>query len=226
MKKTLLASLLCLTLLSLCSFGFAADKATRPVAGATATPQAPHAYVDPDAGQALKVLFSNLGTSPTTLYDGANGWLVAGQLNTYNGQMQDIGIPFVAKANATIIGVKYAMQYYGYGVSGFKAAIYSDAAGLPGTALASGDVKVTSNFGDGCCALTAWKLKTPLAVTKGTQYWVVGTTDTKTKDTVQVWDWVYGDTPTTFAFQQDNGGWILLDASNGYAGSAVAVYAQ
>lgn len=223
MKKTLLGSLLCLTLLTLCTLGFAADKATRPAVAATAVPHSSRPYVDPDA---LKVLYSNLGTDPADLYDATNGYFVSGIANTLNAQMQDIAIPFKAKANATVIGMKLALQYYGYGANGARVGLYSDAAGLPGSALSAQDVRVTSNFGDGCCALTAVKLKVPVPVTQGTTYWVVGTTDTKTKDAVNTWDFVYNDAAGTFAFQQDGGGWILLTAANGYPPSAVAVYAQ
>jgi hypothetical protein len=43
-------------------------------------------------------------------------------------------------------------------------------------------------------------------------------------DSVNTWDFVWNDQPGKFAFQQDNGGWILLTAADGYAPSAVAVY--
>ena len=226
MKKTLLALLLCLTLVSLCTVGFAADKSARP-ATASAARQQGHPYVDPDAGQALKVLFSNFGPDPADLYDATNGYFVSGINNAFNAQMQDIAIPFKARANATVIGVKFALQeYLELGTAGALVGIYSDASGLPGTALASADVKITVAFGDPCCALVPWKLKTPLAVTKGTTYWVVGTTDTKTKTAINTWSFTYNDAPGTFAFQQNGGGWILLTTANGYPPSAVAVYAQ
>jgi hypothetical protein len=224
-KKTLLVTLLCFTVLSLCTFGFAADKASRPGYASTVVGQA-HPYVDTDAA-ALRVLFSNFGPDPADLYDATNGYFVSGPNNTFNAQMQDIAIPFVARANANVVGIKYAIQeYLELGVAGFKASLNADAAGLPGASLASADVRITAKFGDPCCALTTWKLKTPVAVTKGTQYWVVGTTDAKTKDAINTWSFVYNDAPGTFAFQQPGTGWILLTAANGYPPSAVAVYAQ
>src|SRR5437879_3991637 len=70
-KKTLLGSLLCLTLLSVCTLGFAADKATHP-GYAAGVVQKGHPYVDPDAG--VKKLFSNFGPDPADLYDASNGY--------------------------------------------------------------------------------------------------------------------------------------------------------
>jgi hypothetical protein len=223
-KKTLLGSLLCLTLLALCTFGFAADKPGHP-GYAAGVVQKGHPYVDPDAG--VKKLFSNFGPDPSDLYDASNGYFVSGPTNAFNGQMQDIAVPFRSPANATVVGVKYAIQeYLELGTAGFKASFNADAGGLPGASLASADVKITAAFGDPCCALTSWKLKTPVPVTKGTIYWVVGTTDAKTTTAINTWSFTYNDAPGTFAFQQDGGGWILLTAANGYPPSAVAVYAQ
>lgn len=224
MKKTLLGSLLCLTLLALCTLGFAADKPGHP-GYAAGVVQKGHPYVDPDA--AVKKLFSNFGPDPADLYDASNGYFVSGPSNAFNAQMQDIAIPFRSPANASVVGVKYAIQeYLELGTAGFKASLNADAGGLPGASLASADVKITAAFGDPCCALTSWKLKTPVPVTKGTIYWVVGTTDAKTTTAINTWSFTYNDAPGTFAFQQDGGGWILLTAANGYAASAVAVYAQ
>jgi hypothetical protein len=223
-KKTLLGSLLCFTLLSLCTLGFAADKPSHP-GYAAGVVQKGHPYVDPDA--AIKKLFSNFGPDPADLYDASNGYFVSGPGNAFNAQMQDIAVPFRAAANASVVGIKYAIQeYLELGTAGFKASLNADAGGLPGASLASADVKITVAFGDPCCALTTWKLKTPVPVTKGTIYWVVGTTDAKTNTAINTWSFVYNDAPGTFAFQQDGGGWILLTAANGYPPSAVAVYAQ
>jgi len=227
LKRTLLGLFLCMTLVALCTVGFAADKG-RPGYAATVVDKAKaHPPVDQDGLTAFRLLFSNFGPDPTDLYDASNGYFVSGPNNAFNGQMQDIAIPFKARANANVVGIKYAVQeYLELGAAGFKASLNADAGGLPGASLASADVKIKISFGDPCCALTQWKLTTPVAVTKGTQYWVVGTTDQKTNTAINTWSFVYNDAPGTFAFQQDNGGWILLTAGYGYPPSAVAVYAQ
>src|SRR4029077_16127345 len=80
-KKTLLGSLLCLTLLALCATGLAADKAHHPQYGATVVPGNVRPMVSPDAGQ--QAIFSNLG-SRTDAYDATNGYFVSGITNQFN----------------------------------------------------------------------------------------------------------------------------------------------
>ena len=220
MKKILLVTLL----LTVCSVTvFAADSRTPgPQMASTTSWSTVHTMVKPP-WVGLKKIYSNLGTR-TDRYDGSNGYFVSGPDNSLNGQMQDIAIPFTPAKDSTVVEVIMALQYYGYGSNGALAAIYDDASGLPGKALAKRDLKNFENFGDGCCKLAFWRLKTGLKVKKGTQYWVVGTTDKKSHDSVNTWDFVWNDAPGTFAFQQDGGGWILLQESDGYAPSATAVY--
>lgn len=206
MKKVLLAALV----LMLCSVSvLAADsRAHSPQAAVTTRSSVIHPMASTPAG--LKKIYTNLGSS-TDAYDSANGWFVSGINNTFNAQKQDIALPFTPKKNSTVTQVKMALQYYGSGVNGALAAIYSDASGLPGKILAKKDLKNFSNFGTGCCKLANWKLSKGLKVKKGKQYWVVGTTDTKNSDTINTWDWVWNDAAGNFAFQQDDGGWILYN---------------
>src|SRR5262249_2368922 len=126
---------------------------------------------------------------------------------------QDIALAFTPKKNATVTQVKMALQYYGSGVNGARAAIYNDKAGVPGKALAHKDLKNFGDFGSGCCKLATWKLAKPLKVKKGKQYWVVGTTDKTNSDTINTWDWVWDDHADNFAFQQDDGGWIIYNGT-------------
>jgi hypothetical protein len=207
-KKILLVTLL----LTLCSITvFAADsRAHSPQAAVTNRPSVLNPLVPPWHG--LKKIYSNLGSS-TDAYDSANGWFVSGIDNIVNAQKQDIALPFTPKRNATIMEVGMALQYYGSGFNGAVAAIYDDASGLPGKALAKKDLKNFRNFGDGCCKLALWNLTKGVKVQKGKQYWVVGTTDKKSMDSINTWDWVFDDHPDNFAFQQDDGGWILYNGT-------------
>ena len=219
MKKILLVTLL-LTLWSVAVF--AADSRARgPQQAVTNVPGVVHPMVKPWHG--LKKIFSNLGSN-TDLFDASNGYFVSGPDNSFNGQMQDIAIPFTPKKDSTIMEVGMALQYYGFGFNGASAAIYDDASGLPGKALAKKDLKNFHNFGDGCCKLAMWNLTKGLKVKKGKQYWVVGTTDKKSIDSINTWDFVWNDAPGSFAFQQDGGGWILLQQSDGFPPSATGVY--
>lgn len=217
MKKTLLAVLLCVTVLSLCSLGVAAD---RHPAGASTVVRNAHP-VNPNADTGLKKIFTNLGPSGD-LYDATVGYFVSGINNGFNGQKQDIAIPFTPKKASTVTKVEAALQYYNLGTNAAVVGIYKDASGLPGKVLASKLLKNFSDFGTGCCALANWKLATPLAVKKGTQYWIVGTTNKKSADAINTFDWVYNDAAGNFAFQQDDGGWIYLSAAYGYPPSACA----
>jgi hypothetical protein len=220
-KKTLLGLLLAVTLSVVSSAPALAQNYHRPPQTAKTTPSPDVVPMAPDAGNVK--IFSNLGTN-TDAFDSTNGYFVSGQGNGFNAQKQDIAIPFTPRADATATGIKIALQYYGYGVNGATVAIFSDAGGLPGTPLVKKDVKDFLDFGAGCCTLVNVKLgQTGLAVKKGVQYWVVGTTDRATNDSVNTWDFVWNDAAGTFAFQQDNGGWLLLTAADGYPPSAVAV---
>jgi hypothetical protein len=208
-KKTLLVTLL----LMLCSATvFAADSRTAhsPQSAHTIVSSVVRPMVNPWRG--LKMIYSNLG-SKTDRYDSGNGWFVSGINNSFNAQKQDIALPFTPQQNSTVIEVLMALQYYGSGFNGATAAIYDDAGGLPGKALAKKDLKNFDNFGDGCCKLAIWHLKTGLQVEKGKQYWVVGTTDSKNADTINTWDWVFDDHADNFAFQQDDAGWIIYNGS-------------
>ena len=47
----------------------------------------------------------------------------------------------------------------------------------------------------------------------GTQYWLVGTTDKKSMDSINTWEFIYNDSVGSFAFQQDDGGWLIDNSS-------------
>jgi hypothetical protein len=172
-----------------------------------------------------KPIYTNFGPSGD-LYDANNGYFVSGIDNSFNAQKQDIALPFTPKVNSTVIQVKLPLQYYGYGFNGATVSIYSDASGLPGSPL-SGATKNPMNFqdfGSGCCDLAVAWFPNGVKLTGGTQYWIVGTTNTKSEDSVNTWDFNFNDAAATFAFQQDDGGWILITQSEGVAGPAGAVW--
>ena len=219
MKKTMLG----LTLLALCS-ATALAASHGPQNAHTQASKVIHRSADSDAG--LKKIFTNLGPS-TDAFDSSNGYFVMGDTNAAYGYSQDIAIPFTPKKNSTITKVKAALQYYDFGGGQTNAAILGiakDASGLPGKIVAKKTLKNFQDFGSGCCKLATWNLKTPLAVKKKKQYWVVGTAQAKLPDVINTWDFVYNDAPGAFAFQQEEGGWILLTESDGYPPSATAVY--
>lgn len=218
------AILLGLTLylsLTLCSTAVLAAE-HGPKGATTQASNVRHYQPNDDAGIAPVKIYGNLGPADN-LYDAANGWWVAGPDNAYNSSSQHIAVPFTPVQDATVTRVKIALQYYGFGVNSALVAIYDDASGLPGKVLAKRRRGNFDDYGSGCCNLALWTLTTPLPLKAGTQYWVVGTTNKKTRDSMDIWDWVFNDKPGTFAFEIDKSGWILLNASFGYPLSAVAV---
>ena len=142
----------------------------------------------------------------------------------FNFQKQDIALPFTPRHNALVQGVQVPWQYFGFGVNSATIGIYSDSGGLPGTALARRDLHNFDDFGIGCCNLVGWNLDTPLQVNAGTRYWIVGTTHNSNIDAINTWDFVWNDRAGDFAFQQDDGGWILLKRGFGITVPAGAVY--
>ena len=209
MKKSLLRMLLCFAVLTLtCGTLLAADASRAPMGAVTVRSTVIHPMVDSDA--AYKKIYSNLGTK-TDAYDDANGWLVMGPTNTLYGYSQDIAMPFTPKKNATVFQIKIALQYYGYGANAATVALYKDAAGLPGKVAAHKDIKNLPTFGT-CCTLASAKFAKGVKVKKGKQYWVVGTTGSKSTDSVNVWDYLWNDATGDFAFQQQSGGWVAYNA--------------
>jgi hypothetical protein len=125
----------------------------------------------PQEPPGLTRIFSNLGKR-TQAYASGSGWIVSGPLSTVSA-VQFIGLPFTPAANATVTEVRAAISYNGSGTNQVNLSIYSNGTNGPGTLL-SGPVTVTNLGRSGkCCALAIADFTPGLAVTAGTQYWVV-----------------------------------------------------
>ncbi len=138
---------------------------------------------------ALKTIYSNL-KSKTDLYNDTRGWVISGPKSGYF-FTQFNGMPFTPKSDSTVTQVQVAVQYSGGGANQVNLSIYTDASGAPGTLLA-GPVTVTNAPPTGTCCTLAVANFSPVAVTGGTQYWVVADTPlTGTgSDFEGVWDYV------------------------------------
>jgi len=122
----------------------------------------------------LKTIYSNLGPTATNNYNATTGYNVDGPTNASLLGEQWIAAPFTPKVNAHVSQLRVAVGW----ISGTKRIIvglYSDNLGAVGTALATGATTHMGNFG-ACCQLAAVNI-TSTAVTKGTQYWIVVTSD-------------------------------------------------
>ncbi len=136
---------------------------------------------------ALKKIYSNLGTK-ADLYNDTHGWLLAGP-NSNNSEF--VAMPFTPKFNSHVSEVQVPVQYI-EGDNQVNLSIYADSgADYPGTLLA-GPVTVTNLADYGTCCALAVADFTPVAVTAGTQYWVVGDTPSAGtgSDFMGTWDWV------------------------------------
>jgi hypothetical protein len=154
-----------------------------------------------EAPAGLQKIYSNLGSSKTDLYNSRDFWIVTGPRTTFGEEFW--AIPFTPKSNSHVSQVRVAVQYVS-GANQINLSIYGDASGAPGTPLA-GPVTVTNLPTEGtCCTLTVANFS-PVAITGGTKYWVVG------------------DTPLTGTGSDFDGGWAwavptLPEAANNGSG--------
>ena len=116
---------------------------------------------------ALKVIFSNIGPNTT-------GYYVLGPDNSVGLSEQGIGVPFTPRTASHVSELLVGVQW----ISGTKlvnVGLYSDSGGTVGTLLASGQSGAIPTFGT-CCQVVDVTIPST-AVSGGTQYWIVATSD-------------------------------------------------
>jgi hypothetical protein len=153
----------------------------------------------------LTEIFSDIGVKyPKGLYFCCYGGTIGGPTSQV-GQIWQAEA-FTPTANATVTEIDAGVGFVS-GVNGVTVGLYTDASGVPGTALISKDATGLGAFG-ACCALVAVKDKTGAAVTAGTQYWVVISTDKKTTTTWDAWNMNSTDQVDPIPFASNSGsGW-------------------
>lgn len=125
---------------------------------------------------AAVTIFTNLGPTATDEYNDATGYYVLGPDNTVGLSEQWIGLPFTPKQSGHVTQMQVAVQIDDTTTTNrFVVGLYSDNAGTVGTLLASASAKNAPDFGT-CCTLVNVAIPST-AVTAGTQYWVVVSTD-------------------------------------------------
>jgi hypothetical protein len=136
----------------------------------TSTPPAP-----PATG--LVTIFSNMFPVTGNMYNDTQGYYVTGPDNSIQGQGEQwISIPFTPAANAHVEELQLAVGIIS-GTSLLDVTLASDDGGIVGTSLGTKSVTNIPEFGK-CCKLVTVKFKAPgIAVTAGTQYWIVATPD-------------------------------------------------
>ncbi|HZP62129.1 MAG TPA: choice-of-anchor R domain-containing protein [Terriglobales bacterium] len=132
-------------------------------------------YVERFGSNATATIFSNLGPNNSDLYnDAVGGYYVTGPNAIDNPVDQWIGIPFTPKANSHATQLQAALGY----ISGTKRAVlalYTDNGGTAGTLIVQAETSAIPANGT-CCQLAQVAI-TPTALTAGTQYWLVASSD-------------------------------------------------
>ncbi|MFZ0320921.1 MAG: choice-of-anchor R domain-containing protein [Candidatus Sulfotelmatobacter sp.] len=206
MKKFL--PLLCL--LAVCNLKLPAQSSRAPkLVHVTRMPSAQVPADDPPAG--LVGLFNNLG-SGTDLFNDAYGWEITGPNWGGVGPGQFFALPFTPKSNSHVSQVRVAIEWGENGANQINLSIYADSNGSPGSLLA-GPVTVTNlPYYFTCCKLTTANF-TPLALSAGTQYWIVANTPASGtgSDFYGLWDVVPQVVPE--ADTSDGSTWIPRNAN-------------
>jgi len=163
----------------------------------------------------LKVIFSNLGPSASDDYNDTTGYYVLGPDNSVGLSEQYIALPFTPAKNSHVEELQVAVGWIS-GTSLVDVGLYSDAAGVVGSPLATGQSTKIPTFGT-CCQLVSVKIPST-AVAAGTQYWIVASTnDTKAPDFTGVFQ----------ASNQSNiGGNVALAGWFTFSGNVPAAAAQ
>jgi hypothetical protein len=122
----------------------------------------------------FKTIFSNLGPSVVNGYNATTGYYVLGPNNSVGLGEQWIALPFTPMYDSHVTLLSGAISIQS-GTSLVDLALYSDNGGTVGTLIAGGSATKIPAFGT-CCQLVNVSIPST-AVSKGTQYWIVATTD-------------------------------------------------
>jgi hypothetical protein len=121
-------------------------------------------------------IFDNLAAPPSGTYWGEVQLMILGGGGNSTFPDDQIAAAFTPSANhtATKIEVAVVQSSLGYGTAGFALSLNQDANGVPGKALLTAQLPTLPNNGSGwCCALVVGSIPSGIALSGGTQYWVV-----------------------------------------------------
>jgi hypothetical protein len=202
--------LLLVCLLTFCKPALFAQ--TKPHPRILHAPKNSASHVPPqDAPAGLQPIFSNLNKSQTDLYNGFDGWTISGPNS--GGGTSFMALPFIPKSNSHAVQVRVPVHYVGSGGNQVNLSLYTDVDGAPGAPLAGPvTVRDLALWGT-CCTLTIASFP-PVALTAGTQYWMVADTPLSGtgSDFYGTWDFI---APNLFLLAGDTGaGWYAFDGLN------------
>lgn len=172
---------------------------------------------DPFSG--LTILYDNGSKYALGVYWCCNGWTISGTGSQLAFQASE-AMPFTPSVNATVTSIGVAISYIG-GDNEVAVSLNADSGGLPGATLGSFDISNLPGMGE-CCTTEVESIP-GVAVTAGTQYWIVVQTTTPSDTTWAAWN--ENDTNQTsqpFAYQnsQQGSGWFATEGILGGFGVA------
>jgi hypothetical protein len=151
------------------------------------------------------VIFDNLATlDPKGVYIADTGYTIGGPQSPI-GQIW-FAAAFTPAANATITEVDVAAGYIEGTKNEVLVEVYSDASGVPGTALWSHKASLPP-AGD-CCVVAKVKDKTGIPVKAGTQYWIAIQSAKNASDIFASWNFNDADqVDSALGAENDGSGW-------------------
>lgn len=144
------------------------------------TPAAPR---DPS----LTTIAGTLSDYPYGVFFCCYGFYITGLTNLLNVVPEYWqAVPFTPAANMTVKEME-ASVVWAEGTNAVVMSLNSDSGGLPGKPLHTWNVKNLATIGT-CCQLATVKSLTGIAVTKGTQYWLVVKTNANDANIFAAWE--------------------------------------
>jgi hypothetical protein len=128
-------------------------------------------------------------------------------------------MPFTPATDATVYSVQAAVAWMG-GANSSLISLNADAGGLPGAALETWPVTGLPKFVGSCCYVPAFYSTSGVAVTAGTQYWVVAGTTSANPTFNGSWYFAADAKQGVFAVNLNQTGWVQYTGTLG----AFAVY--
>jgi len=195
MKKSVTLWLACATLFALAAHtAFAANKSKInyefSADGKTVRVTNPPAPVPgPQNDATIKTIASNFSKYPLATYFSIWGNTIAQGGSNFPFQTW-VAVAFTPTADATVKRIQVSAGRQSTGVQGFEVSLYNDASGVPGTVLKTVHVSNLPIYGQ-CCQVATANISAGVAVTAGTQYWVVVSTTAQDTD---IYAWPFNST--------------------------------
>jgi len=187
-RKTLVASLLCFMVLATTVNTLAADQSNLILGDREVIVKHPPKVITPPAPHdpSLTTIAGTLSDYPYGVFFCCYTYYITGLTNLLNVVPEYWqAVPFTPAANLTVKEVE-ASVVWAEGTNAVVLSLNGDSNGLPGKAIHTWSVKNLAIIGS-CCQLATGKSQTGIAVTKGTQYWLVVRTNSNDTNVFAAW---------------------------------------